>query len=151
MSTKHRPPATCPVCSQPVEMSKAIFSADFQCGHCGALLRVSKPYGRTLSLFGVLLGYPLAWEIGSCGPRSCGGIPWGFYLLCLPLTFLILSFLVRIAPYLVIPTLVTRRPFESHLTTLDLSVGPGDELRPASTESQSRETGERHPPGIRPK
>lgn len=74
-----------------------------------------------LGLISVLTGYALAWEIGIRGPRLCGIIPWGFLLLWMPIGFLVLMLLVRIAPYLVKPPFVLRRTFEGPFTTLNLS------------------------------
>lgn len=122
MSSNAKSRGTCPICSHPVEISKKVFAADFQCGHCGAPLRVSTLYMRTLVLTGLLLGYSLAWKMGTGSMVVFfWGITWRFLLLCLPLSFLILSFLVRIAPYLVKPPLVLRHNFESPFTTLRLS------------------------------
>lgn len=151
MSFHTKTSVACPVCLRRVEVSLSIFRSDFQCKSCGAPLEVSLIYWRMLGLISVLAGYALAWGIGIRGPRLCGIIPWGFLLLWMPIGFLVLMLLIRIAPYLVRPSIVLRRQFESYLTTLDLSAGPVDELRPASSESQSREKGERHPPEIRPK
>jgi hypothetical protein len=117
----------CPVCSAAVEISKSFFGLDFRCPHCGALLKVSPLYGRMLVVFSGLVGYTLAWKIGTYGPRACGGIPWGFYLLWIPIGFVFLSILIRTVPFLVRPTLVPRQRFESHLTTLNLSPGPKDD------------------------
>jgi hypothetical protein len=120
---------SCPACTKPVKVSRSVFRLDFRCPHCGAKLKVSPLYGRLVVLLGVLLGYTLAWEVGIHGPRACFGIPWGFYLLCLPFAFLVLTLVCRIAPFLVRPTLVPRRPFESHLTTLNLTPDPKDDSR----------------------
>jgi hypothetical protein len=139
MSLNAKSLGTCPVCSHPVEMSKAVFSADFQCPHCGAPLKVSLLYWRILGFISVLAGYALAWEIGLYGPRVCGGIPLGFFLLWIPIGLLVSMLLLRIAPYLVRPTLVRRRPFESHLTTLNLSSGPEKSAGAATqTEPETR-------------
>ena len=119
----------CPACSIAVEISRSIFRLDFRCPHCGATLKVSPLYTRLVVMLGVLLGYALAWEVGIHGPRSCFGIPWGFYLLCLPFAFLVLTIVCRIAPFLVRPTLVPRQLFDSHLTTLNISPDPKDDLR----------------------
>jgi hypothetical protein len=121
--------AACPVCSAAVEISKSFFGLDSRCRHCGAALKVSPLYLRILVLFSVVVGYVLAWGIGTYGPRACFGVPWGFYLFWMPLGFLVLSFLVRVAPFLVCPTLVLRHPFESHLTTMNLSSDPKDDHR----------------------
>jgi hypothetical protein len=114
----------CLACSIPVEISRSVFGLDFKCPHCGEALQVSPLYGRILVAFSVLVGYALAWEIGSYGPRACFGIPWGFYLLWMPIGFLVLSLLIRIAPFGVKPALVLRPPFAVCLTSLNLSSGP---------------------------
>ena len=79
-------------------------------------------------LVGVILGYSLAWEAGIRGPVSRFlVVPFGFILLSIPLAFLVLMLLLRIAPFLVPPTLVIRGPVASYLTTLNLSSGPKDD------------------------
>jgi hypothetical protein len=120
----------CPVCSVAIELSRSVFLLDFRCPHCGAALKVSPLYTRIQVLFSVLVGYVLAWKIGTYGPRACGGIPWGFYLLWIPIGFVFLSILIRTVPFLVRPTLVLRRPFESHLTTMNLTSDPKDDHPP---------------------
>ncbi len=118
----------CPACSSLVVVSRSIFRLDFQCPHCDAALKVSPLYTRLVVLLGFFLGYALAWKVGMLGPPSCFfGVPWLFFLLCVPFAFLVLLPLVRIAPFLVRPTLVPRQSFESHLTTLNLSPGPKDD------------------------
>jgi hypothetical protein len=124
-----RKSVACPVCTGAVEISKSLFGLDFRCPHCGAGLKVSPLYGRILALFSVLIGYALAWKIGTYGPRACFGIPWGFYLLWIPIGFVVLSLLIRIVPFLVRPTLVPRQRFESHLTTMNLSSDPKHDHR----------------------
>src|SRR5438270_5365359 len=112
----------CPACSGALEISRSVFRSDFRCPHCGAALEVSVLYTRFIVLLSLILACPPAWEIGILGPRSCFfGIPWGFYLFWLPLGFLILTVLVRIAPSLVRPTLVVRRPH--HFMALNLTSG----------------------------
>jgi predicted RNA-binding Zn-ribbon protein involved in translation (DUF1610 family) len=125
-----RKSVACPVCSAAVEISKSFFGLDFRCPHCGAELKVSPQYTRVLGIVSVLVGYVLAWKIGTYGPRACGGIPWGFYLLWIPIGFVFLSILIRTVPFLIRPTLVLRRPFESHLTTMNLSSDPKDDHPP---------------------
>ena len=125
----NRKSAACPGCSSAVEISKSFFGLDYRCPHCGAALKVSPLYLRILVLFSVLVGYVLAWGIGIYSPRACFGVPWGFYLFWMPIGFLVLSFLVRVAPFLVCPTLVLRHPFESHLTTMNLTSDPKDDHR----------------------
>jgi predicted transcriptional regulator len=112
----------CPICSDPIKVTRNVFTLDFPCPHCGAKLKVSPLYAQLVVLLGVLLGYALAWVATMRGPRSCFmDIPSYFYLLCLPFTFLILPFLCWIAPFLIRPSLVPRQSFESHLTTLNLT------------------------------
>jgi hypothetical protein len=126
-----RKSVACPACSVAIELSRSVFLLDFRCPHCGAELKVSPLYTRLVVLLGVLLGYALAWVATMRGPRSCFmDIPSYFYLLCLPVTFLILPFVCRIAPFLIRPTLVARHPFESHLTTMNLSSDPKDDHPP---------------------
>ena len=119
---------TCPACSHPVEITRSIFRLDFRCPHCDSVLEVSRGYTRLIVLLGVLLGYALAWKIGILGPGSCFlGIPWLFFLLWIPLGFLALTFLVRVAPLLVRPTLVLRRG--GHVTLLNLTLDPKNDKR----------------------
>jgi hypothetical protein len=129
MSFHDKTSVACPICSHRAEISRSIFRSDFQCQHCRAPLQVSQVYWRVLGLLSVLAGYVLAWEIGIRGPRLCGIIPWGFLLLWAPIGFIVLMLLVRIAPFVVKPTLIPRRPFESHVTTLNLTPGPKDDTR----------------------
>jgi hypothetical protein len=115
----------CPACSIPIEVSRSIFRLDFQCPHCGTALRVSLLYTRVLGLISVLLGYALSWELTIPNLRYFfSGIPWAFYLLWMPIGFLVLVLLVRIAPFVVKPALVLRPPFDVYLTSLNLSSGP---------------------------
>jgi hypothetical protein len=80
-----------------------------------------------LVLLSFLVGYPLAWEIGALGPRSYFfGIPWGFFILCIPLAFFVAVIFVLIAPVLVPPKLVLNRP-SRFLTTLDLKPKPNED------------------------
>jgi hypothetical protein len=114
---------TCPECSSAIQISQSVFRVD-RCPHCSAELQVSTLYARMVALSGCLLGCSLAWEVGSFGPRSCFfGIPWLFFPLCIPFTFLVLSVLFRIAPFVVRPTLILRSPRNQH-TTLNLSAAP---------------------------
>src|SRR6185437_11443075 len=112
----------CPVCAHPVEMSGSVFRSDLQCGNCGELLRVSSLYLRTVAILGMLLGYSVAWKLGEGSfVIFFWGITFKFLLLCLPLAFLGLSLLVRIAPHVIHPMLVQRPSFESHFITMGLS------------------------------
>jgi predicted RNA-binding Zn-ribbon protein involved in translation (DUF1610 family) len=129
MMVNHKSVA-CPVCSVAIELSRSVFLLDFRCPHCGAALKVATLYMRIQVIFSGLVGYILAWKIGIYGPRACGGIPWGFYLLGLPIGFLVLWILSRTVPFLVRPTLVPRQRFESHLTTMNLSSDPKDDHPP---------------------
>jgi hypothetical protein len=69
-----------------------------------------------------VIGFSVAWKIGQGSfVVFFWGVTWKFLLLCLPLSFLVLFFLVRIVPCLANPPFVVRQNFESLLTTLNLS------------------------------
>jgi hypothetical protein len=127
----------CPACSCPVEMTRSVFRSDFRCPHCGVALSASPLYVRFLALLSLLLGIALAWEIGSRGPRNCFlGIPWTVFLLYLPLGFIVLTLLIRIAPFVMRPALVLRRP--NHVTTLNLASGPNNGKATADSSAALR-------------
>ena len=125
----NRKSATCPVCSGAVKISKSFFGLDYRCPHCSTALKVSPLYLRILVLISAVVGYVLTWLIGMYGPPACFVVPWGVYLFWMPIGFLALSFLVRVAPFLVWPTLLPRHPFENHLTTMNLTSDPKDDHR----------------------
>jgi len=119
--------AHCPRCAGAVEVCRTVFRSDLKCPHCCADLRVSALYTRVIVIFSLILASVVAWEIARIGPTSCFvGIPWAFYVLWLPVAFLMLTVIVRIAPHMVTPTLVLRRRDE--FPTLNLTSG-GDEYR----------------------
>jgi uncharacterized paraquat-inducible protein A len=118
----------CPACSSPVGVSRFDYHRDFPCPHCGEALKVLPLYAQLVVWLSILLGFALAWEIGTLGPVALlVGVPRGFFLLCLPLTILVLTLLVRVVPFLVRPTLVLPRFVDNHFTTLNLSPRPKDD------------------------
>lgn len=118
----------CPACSIPIETSLSVFRLDFKCPHCGAALAVPLLYTRVLVVISGLLGYALAWKIAAPDlPQFFYDFLWKFCLLSLPTGYLVLTLLVRIAPFLVKPSLVLRPPFDVFLTSLNLSSGPMDD------------------------
>ncbi len=120
--------AACPACSGSVEISRSIFRDDFRCPHCGVALGVSALYTRLLVLFSILLAVALVWGVVIRGVPSClVCLPTGFLVLGIPIGFLLLTLLVRIAPFLVKPTLVLRQHY--HLTSLNLTAKPKDDPR----------------------
>jgi hypothetical protein len=111
----------CPACSSPIGVSRSVFRLDFRCPHCGEALKVLPLYNQLLVWLGILLGFALAWETGTRGPVALlFGVPRGFFLLCLPLTILVLTVLFRVAPFLIRPTLALPRFLDNHFTTLNL-------------------------------
>jgi hypothetical protein len=125
MASKRISSTPCPACSGSVEISRPLFCADLRCPRCGVALGVSPLYGRVVVLLGILLGAVPAWEVGIHSARCCllvmGSV---FVLLWIPIGFLVLTVVVRVAPFLVKPTLVLRQ--RHRLTTLDLTPGPKD-------------------------
>jgi len=80
-------------------------------------------YTRFLVVLSLLVGFAIGWRIGQFGPMDCiFGIPWTAYVLFLPLGFIVLTFLVRIAPLLINPPIVLNPP-PKYLTTLNLVSG----------------------------
>jgi hypothetical protein len=120
MTFNHK--SACPSCATAIEMSRAAFRSNFRCPHCGVALQVSPLYSRVLVVLSFLVGYALAWEIGA----YLFGVPWGFFILCIPFAFFVAILFVRIAPVLVPPKLVLNRP-SRFLTTIDLKPEPNED------------------------
>jgi hypothetical protein len=114
--------SACPTCATDIEISKAVLHSGFCCPHCGVSLQVPMLYKRVLVLLSFLVGYALAWKIGA----YYFGIPWGFFILCIPFAFCVAILFVRIAPVLVPPKLLLNRP-SRFLTTLDLKLKPNED------------------------
>ena len=120
----------CPACSTPIEISQAAFRLDFQCPRCGVALAVSVLYSRVVVLISILLGYALSWKIAVPELRQYFyDFLWKFCLFWIPIGYIVLILLVRIAPFLVKPALVLRPPFDVYLTSLDLSSGSKNDPR----------------------
>jgi hypothetical protein len=95
-----------------------MFRSDFRCPQCGVALGASALYARLLVLFSLLASVALVWG-GVRGLQSCLLIPAGFLALSLPIGLLVLTVLVRVAPFMVRPTLVMRQRYV--LTGLNLT------------------------------
>jgi hypothetical protein len=93
-------------------LSKLVFREDFRCIRCQVPLHVSVAYSRVLGVLSVLASLALLWILGIRDLR--------LLLFNLPLSFLILTVMVRVAPSVVSPRLyVGKQP--SFITKLDLS------------------------------
>jgi hypothetical protein len=92
-------------------LSKLLFREDFRCIQCQVPLHVSIAYSRVLVLLSALGSLALLWELGI---RDL----W-LFLFCLPLGFLVLTLIVRAAPFVLPPRLYVGKP--SSITKLDLS------------------------------
>lgn len=69
---------------------------------------------------GFLIGFALAWKASRiCPPSFLFGMPTLFLVLGLPIGYLALTVLVRVAPFLVAPKLVLEWP--SEFTTPNLA------------------------------
>lgn len=101
---------TCPVCNRQVDESKRIFRRDLRCKQCGSAIRVSTGYIRTLCFVSIVVGFILLWAAGKRDTVQLS-------MLLLPTAFVVLTITVRIAPYVVRPTLVAGEP-QTHVTTL---------------------------------
>jgi len=119
--------AKCPACSSPVEISRSIFRDDVRCPHCGVALGVSTLYSRLLVVLSISLAVALVWGVAIHGVPSCLICIATGLLLGIPVAFLVLTLLVRIAPFLVKPTLVLRQRYQ--VTSLNLTPGPKDDPR----------------------
>ena len=101
----------CPQCSRRMPPSKLIFREDFRCIQCHVPLHAPVLYSRVLVLLSAFLSLALLWISGIRDLR--------LFLFCLPLGFLILTVVVRVAPLVVVPRLYVGKP--SVITKLDLS------------------------------
>jgi hypothetical protein len=110
MSTE-RPGVRCPQCGRRMPLSKLLFREDFRCIGCQVPLHISVAYSRVLVLLSALASLVLLWELGVRDLR--------LFLFYLPIGFLILTIMVRVAPFFVRPRLYVGKP--SAITKLDLS------------------------------
>jgi uncharacterized paraquat-inducible protein A len=122
MATEERRGVRCPQCGRIMPLSKLIFREDFRCIRCQVPLYVSVTYSRVLVALSGLSGLVLLWVLGIrelglflfCSP------------LCLPLGVLVMTLMVRVAPFVVPPRLYLGKP-PSAITKLDLSAGGRDD------------------------
>jgi hypothetical protein len=126
----------CPACSKAVVVSRLIFLPNFACPHCGAAIKFSLLYGRSLVILACLLGYALAWEVSRiCPPAYLFGIPALFLLLWIPIGYLTLTVLVRVVPFFIRPKLVLEWP--SEFATLSLTSRRGEDHPQSSDEGRA--------------
>jgi hypothetical protein len=92
----------CPHCAARLANSKALFRQDLRCSQCQARLHVSVNYSRALYFLSLLISLVFLWAVGI---RNL----W-LFVLYLPLGFVILTVMVRIAPYIVRPPLQVGEP-----------------------------------------
>jgi hypothetical protein len=93
--------------------SKLVFREDFRCIRCQVPLHVSLAYSRALVLLSVLTSAVLLWAVGIRDLR--------LFLFYLPVGFLILTVIVRIAPFVVPPRLNVGKPEKPGVITLGIS------------------------------
>jgi|SRR5260370_15146427 len=105
----------CPQCGRRMPLSKLLFREDFRCIRCQVQLHVSVAYSRVLVLLSALTSLAVLWGLGIRDLR--------LFLFYLPLGFVILTVVVRVAPVVVPPRLYVGKP--SVITELDLSGRPG--------------------------
>lgn len=101
----------CPRCGGQIPASKLLFREDFHCVRCDAPLHVGVTYSRVLVLLSLLVSLAVLWATGARDVR--------LLLFYLPLGFLILTIVVRLAPFVVPPRLQLGKP--TAFTRLDLS------------------------------
>jgi predicted RNA-binding Zn-ribbon protein involved in translation (DUF1610 family) len=108
----------CPRCSHVIAPSRQIFRKEYRCPKCGARLYVSVAYLRSLFVGSAVIGIALA--ASTVGIQN---VPRPF-IFGIPLGFMVLMVLVRVAPYLRMPLFLLRDPdYPTSITTLDLMNG----------------------------
>ena len=89
------------------------------CPQCGAGVKVSATYARTLIITSWLLGFSIPWQFifhrcVLCAPQAFPKLI-GVLAMTFPAAFLILFILVRLVPFVVPPPLVVRK---DHATSI---------------------------------
>jgi|HubBroStandDraft_6_1064221.scaffolds.fasta_scaffold835822_2 hypothetical protein len=102
----------CPECHGQTPCSKLLFREDFRCIRCQVPLHVSLTYSRALVLLSALTSAVLLWAVGIRDLR--------LFLFYFPLGFLILTAMVRIAPFVVPPRLYVGKPGNPAVLTLGI-------------------------------
>jgi hypothetical protein len=87
----------CPQCGGRVPLSMLLFRRDSRCIRCRVPVHVSPMYSRVLVLLSAFASIVLLWELGVRDLR--------LLLFYLPVGFLILTVMVRVAPFVVAPRL----------------------------------------------
>ena len=108
-----RPRFRCPACGDPVDAIDRLFRKDFHCEQCQTALHISATYCRTLWFLSVAIAFALLWVSGKRDTLRVS-------LFLLPTAFLILTIVVRIAPFLVAPALIAGEA-PGNITTLGLA------------------------------
>ena len=110
----------CPNCGLKMAFDRRAFRIDFACPRCQANVVASHNYSRVLWLVSVAIGFLLPWrmifQFHLLRPFA------GFMTvmaLVLPIAFIMMFILVRVAPLLVVPPLVLRH--SGPMTVLGLS------------------------------
>jgi hypothetical protein len=94
----------CPRCRHRIKPSKELFRKKLRCPQCGVLLYVSVTYLRTLFVLSFISGLTL---VGlAIGIRN----PVRLFVFGIPLGFLALTVIVRIAPHVRLPVFLLSDP-----------------------------------------
>jgi hypothetical protein len=112
MPTEERRGVRCPHCGGRIALSKLVFREDFRCIRCQVPLHVSIAYSRVLVLLSAFTSLALLWILGIRDLR--------LFLFYLPLGFVILTVIARVAIFVVPPRIHLGKP-PSVITKLDLS------------------------------
>jgi uncharacterized protein (DUF983 family) len=104
----------CPRCFGPMPVSTKSLRRGNKCAQCGSELRMSEIYARVLGVVSMVLGVSLLWAI------HVRDLTLSFW--AVPMWFVVLSVLVRIAPHVIPPRLELHD--SGRFATLDLQDGP---------------------------
>jgi hypothetical protein len=112
----------CPQCGHRTRPSKEVFRKGFRCPQCGVSLYVSVAYLRILFVCSAVVGLTLVGLV--VGIRN----PLRLFVFGIPLGFVALMAIARIAPYFKLPIFLLRDPEDiASITTLDLVNANGRE------------------------
>lgn len=108
----------CPRCLAPIDATKtANLRRGNRCIRCGAEVRVADTYARVLSVLSLVIGVALM--------GGFGFLVLNIFVFSPLMWFLVLMVMVRVAPYIVPPTLEFRD--SGSITTLDLTDRAGED------------------------
>ena len=102
----------CPNCKSSIRWDRRAFRRGFSCSRCGSEVCVAEGYSRMLVLISLLVGFGLVWlpvfqRHGAAFLQSCAGFI-ALLSLGFPVAGTVLFLLVRLAPLVISPPLVTR-------------------------------------------